>query len=194
MTNIGVVDKPVVHIPQTYPMSVADREKSGYSSATMSLGLSEFRWYYGFFGAVMVVAFFQPAWKAYDHIHRGISVEAKVTEFDSKNMKLSAGAMVSFSFRDETGREISGSDVMYGGWYPPPNRIIRIRYLPEAPDQTAVVEGNIRKLPIILLCIGVGIVLLALASELHVRYKRGRTSQGMRRGEEHGSATFRADE
>jgi plastocyanin len=163
----------------------------------MTLGLSEFRWYYGFFGVVMVVAFFSPAWKAYDFASRGMSVDAKVVDFAAQKTTISAGSMVTFTFRDEVGQEYTGSDVVYGGWYPPADKIIRIRYLPQAPGQSAVVEGNIHRLPIILFCIGAGIVILALASELHVRYvrsKQGRESQGMRSGKEHGSAEFRENE
>jgi len=136
------------------------------------LGLSEFRWYYGFLGLVMAAAFYSPAWRAYDHVHRGVSADASVTEFAPRKTTLSAGSMVTFTFRDGTGKEHTGSDAVYGNWYPPPDKIIRIRYLPEAPSQTALVEGNIKRLPIVLFCIGVGIVIVALLTELHVRRKR----------------------
>lgn len=138
----------------------------------MTLGLSEFRWYYGFFGVVMVVAFFSPAWKAYDYASRGLPTDAKVTEFAPRKNKLSGGSLVTFTFRDEAGTEYTGSDAVYGGWYPPSDNVIRIRYLPESPSQSAVVEGNIHRLPIVLFHVGVGIVILALIAELVVR--RGR--------------------
>lgn len=138
----------------------------------MVLVLSEFRWYYGILGLVLVVAFFSPAKMAYNYSSRGVEAEATVKEFAAQKTKLSAGAMVSFAFQDARGKKHTGSDNVYGDWYPPPNNIIRIRYLPDNPGNTAVVEGNINRLPITIFCGGVVVVLLAVVAEFHVRRKR----------------------
>lgn len=160
----------------------------------MSLGLSEFRWYYCFFGVVMAAAFASPAWREYDRLHRGVVTDATVTEFDSRKTTLSAGAMVRFTFADEKGREQSGTDTVYGGWYPPADNIIRIRYLPEAPGQSALLEGKVKRLPIVLFFVGVGIVILAILTEIHVRRRRRRALLERQTGDEHGTSEFRKDE
>jgi len=140
----------------------------------MALGISEFRWYYGAFGVVIIATFFLPARKAYDYATKGRSVDARVTDFAPQKDKLSGGSMITFPFRDDAGQKVSGSDAVYGGWYPPADKVIRVRYLPESPSQTAILEGNSKQLPITLFCIGLGIVLLAGVAEIYVCVKHRR--------------------